>query len=468
MGSALLNALQTKDAKTHNGAVTNSTSLNPLVDLFFIAGACRKETQHNIELKLMASYVYDRVKTLKLIYWAGDIRHGTGERRFFKIALLWLNKTYPQELTPELIAFIPEVSRWDILFELTNNEDVFGYIINQFIKEENKLLFKWLPRKKQYNNLAARICKFINMKHEQYRKILVKNTKVVEQEMCANKWGSINYEQVPSIAAHNYQKAFSKHDGDRYGKYLESVKKGDKKINAGAIFPHQIIKNALVGYSAGTLSATDIAQWEALPDYLEGTTHSILPMCDVSGSMYSNNNDPIAMSIALGLYLSEKNNGPFKDAFMTFSGNPKLNYLKGTINQKIKQLSKADWAMNTDVNKAFRFILQRAVEEKVPQEDMPTTVLIISDMEFDSCGGRHTNFEMIEKEYIAAGYERPNLVFWNVNGRSGNVPVTINKQGVGLVSGASPSVVKAVLTGQINPLDIVLNTIEVERYNIIK
>lgn len=460
--SGLINAMRTNDTLTANGAVTNSTSLNPNLDLFFIAGACRNESVANIEAMLQSAYVTDRVLTLKTIFWAGDIRKGAGERRFFQIALEFLNKYYPKDLVAYLDK-VPEFSRWDVLFEI-DNPAILDYIAMQFRMGTNGLLFKWLPRKKQYDNFAAKLRAKTGLTPKQYRKYLVENTKVVEQQMCANQWGKINFEHVPSVASHNYIKAFYKHCNDRFTKFIEQVNKGEKKMNASAIFPHQILDKAINGYSATCLTNADIAQWNSLPNYMT-KPNSILPICDVSGSM---SGTPMAISVALGLYISERNQGIFKDAFMTFSSNPVLEYLKGDIKQRISQMKRANWQMSTDIQASFKLILQSAQRSNLPQDEFPETVLIISDMEFDSCGGRYTNMQAIQQMFVGTGYECPNLVFWNVNGRAGNMPVTVNDKGVACVSGASPVVLKSVLTNEISPVKIMLSTIATERYSFIK
>lgn len=486
-----------KDTFTYNGAVTNSTSHNHCVDLFFLAGACRNESVENIENILVKSYAYDKIKTLKIIFWAGDIRQGAGERRFFKLALGWLSKEHPEDLQ-NYLEYVPEFSRWDVLFQIANeNELVFSYILTVLTQPTHPghgLLCKWLPRKvhatdkkvvetKQdpnitiktiqrkkrllYGGIAGKIINRLNITPKQYRKLLVEGSKTVEQKMCAKKWNEIEYSHVPSVAMNKYNKAWYRNDKERFEKYLEDVKSGKSKINASAIFPHDIISQALDvgGWSLeiSNLNPAQIAQWNGLPNWLGDTINSMIPVCDTSGSMYGL---PIKICLALGLYISERNQGAFKDAFITFSENPKMQFLQGNINQRLKQLANADWGGSTNLIGVFQLILQRAISTKMSPEMMPKTILIISDMEFNECG-RLTNYETIKKAYETAGYECPQIAFWNVNGRVGNVPVTVNEQGVALISGASPSVIKAVLGNELSPVKIMDATIETERYNFI-
>lgn len=464
----LVETMLTKDEYTANGAVTNSTSLNSCLDLFFLAGACRTETIKNIEVKLQQAYLEDRVTTLKIIFWAGDIRQGAGERRFFKLALNWLLNNHSEDLF-NYIEYVPEFSRWDVLFEL-DHPFVLDYIFKNLSYRENgskpnALLCKWLPRRKQYNNLAKKIRNRLGLTPKQYRKFIVEHTKVVEQQMCANKWLDIEYSHVPSVAMHKYNKAWYRHDEQGFRKYIEDVKNGKSKINASAIFPHDIIKKAVNMWGSIPLTEAEIAQWDNLPNYLEGKSNSIIPVCDVSGSMYGT---PMEISVALGLYISERNEGVFKDAFITFSQRPEMQYLKGGLQDRINQLKCASWGMNTDFVKVFELILDKAKENNLLQSDLPETVLVISDMEFDQAENGKTNFEHIKEIFKESGYELPKLVFWNVNGRVGNVPVTMKNENVALVSGASPSILKSVLTNNINPINIMNETLNVPRYGFIK
>ena len=223
--------------------------------------------------------------------------------------------------------------------------------------------------------------------------------------------------------------------------------------------------------SVGATSADAIkAMWDNLPNFMEGCKDRILPICDVSGSMYGT---PMEVSVALGCYISERNEGPFKDAFITFSEHPELQILSGDIISRFNQLTKASWGFNTNLQAVFDLILRRAYETNMPQELMPTKLLIISDMHFDiACGYNHnselTNFEAIKAKYAAAGYEMPGIIFWNVNGDAGNVPVTMRDQNVGLVSGYSPSILNSVLQAKVfSPMELMLNTVNAERYSVI-
>lgn len=468
MENKLLQALKTKDALTDNGAITNSTSLNSVLDLFFIAGASRKISEHVIFNMINRSWEEDPNLTLRLIFWAGDIRQGAGERRFFKTALKWLSAYNPNILLKNL-EFVPHFNRWDSLFDLVSNDEtgfvntrILDFISFSLLKEKNGLLAKWMPRKKQYNNFASKFRKFTKIDPKKYRQIIVGLSKTVEQKMCDNKWSVIEYRSVPSVAFSRYRKAFKKKDCERFSQFLSNVEKGIDKINAKAIFPHDIYRSFLRG---GDDKSIDL-QWKALPNYLENSSEKFLPVCDVSGSMTGT---PMEISVSLGIYLSERNNSAFKDAFITFSETPSLEYLKGSLTQRMCQLGDADWGANTNLQGVFDLILNKAIESNVSEVDMPTSLIIISDMEFDmAISDSSSNFEEIKRKYEESGYKLPKIIFWNVNGRMGNVPVNINDKNVALISGASPSIVKSVLSGEISPISSMMKTLLVERYDCLK
>jgi hypothetical protein len=291
--------------------------------------------------------------------------------------------------------------------------------------------------------------------------------------MCSREWDGIDYGKVPSVAAARYQKAFSTHDEAGYAKYRDMLTTGEAKINASAVYPSDVLYSLNKGDAV-----VASAQWKALPNYLEGTNERILPVVDVSGSMgslrYSGASDPITVAIALGLYLSERNEGVFKDVFCTFSANPQFIKTQGTLAQRAAQMSTADWGMNTDLMKTFSTILEVARRDGLTEDQMPTKVLVLSDMEFDRCTSysgygcasvEKTNFEAIDAAYEQAGYKRPQLIFWNLNGRSGNSPVSAGEAGTALVSGFSPAIMKSLLGGEdFTPESIMLKTVMVDKY----
>lgn len=461
--STLVNTTRQEDALTENGALTNSTTLNSVLDLFFLAGASRSLTKTEIKRLVVAALAESAEDTLKVIFWAGDIRGGAGERRFFKIALETVKEELPETFINN-IKNVAEFNRFDSLFQFDNDENVLNYIERTLIKEKNGLLAKWLPRegKKTNSKFFTSFLKHTGLSKKKYRKLVAGLSKTVETNLSSKDY-TFNYSHVPSVAFSKYRKAFARNDQDRFTNFITKVNEGTEKINAGAIFPYDIYKSFNRGGDAESVNA----QWGSLPNYMQDSDERILPVCDVSGSMMGL---PMEISVSLGVYISERNKSIFKDAFITFSERPQMNYLQGTTAQRFKQLRRADWGYNTDLQAVFRLILMNATKHKISQDEMPTKLLIISDMEFDTATRRSdTNYTAIKKKYKEYGYEMPEIIFWNVNGRStNNFPVSFNKEGVALVSGASPSILKSVLKGSVSPTKVLRDTIDNPRYDIVK
>ena len=469
-----VDALRQEDMLTENGMATNSTSLNACVDLFFNIGAMRGQDKTRLIATFSKAFNEDPKRAMKLLFWARDVRGGAGERQVFKDIITYLAENHDLVLKPNL-HLIAEYGRWDDLLALVGTyleKDAFT-LISDAIIAENGLCAKWMPRK---GAVAEKLRKFTGMSPKQYRKSLVGLTNVVETKMCAKDWDSIEFGKLPSVASARYQKAFGKNAYESYSAYIASLVKGEAKINAGAVYPYDVTKSLTHGNSKVANE-----QWKALPNYLEGAKDMILPVVDVSGSMSSPAGASktvtcMDVAISLGLYISERNEGPFKDAFITFSSNPQLQVLSGTLSDRYAQMSNSDWGMSTNLEATFKLILDQATKHKLSQDEMPNKILILSDMEFNAAtggggwrneGGKWTPTaqQMIEKMYNDAGYKMPQIVYWNIQSRNGGVPVAFDTQGTALVSGFSPAIMTSLLGGDIeSPQQIMDKTILSERY----
>jgi len=301
--------------------------------------------------------------------------------------------------------------------------------------------------------------------------MLVDLTNVVESKMCAGDWESIEYSKLPSLASSRYQKTFNRNDKERYDEYKQSLLDGTAKVNAGAVYPYDIIKSM----NQGGDDIVNNKQWESLPNWMEGSVERILPVVDVSGSMDievggNPNLSCMDVAISLGMYISERNEGNFKDAFITFSNNPQLQYLTGSLRDRLNQLRRADWGMSTDLEAVFNLILNQAKINNVPEDNMPTKILILSDMQFNQATRRDefSAQSMIEAMYEEMGYTKPDIIYWNLNAKGGNFPVEFDKNGTALVSGFSPSILKSILGGKdMTPESILMDTVNDERYSVV-
>ncbi len=452
--SNLVNVTRQEDVLTTNGMVTNSTSLNSNVDMFFLAGASRRMSDSDIEILFQKAIVENPMIAIKLMFWARDARGGAGERRFFRICSKFLNKNYLAYLEKN-IKYVPEYGRWDDIFDL--DEKIVLPLIKEGLNNKNGLLGKWLPRKGEFAN---KVRKYLGLTPKEYRNLVVGLSNTVEQKMCAKDWDSITYPQVPSVAMNKYRSAFLKNDNNRFNEFINLVHEGKEQIKSSVLFPHQLYQ----AYKRGDDQRAVEAQWINLPDFMADSNEKIIPVCDVSGSMTGL---PMDVSVSLGLYISEKNKSIFKDAFITFSSYPKMQYLTGTLFERCRQLERSEWGGSTNLEAVYKLILSKAISNKISEDEMPTKILIISDMEFNSCAQNYSEsaLSMIQRMYSDAGYKMPEIIFWNVNGRLGNVPANFRTKGVGLVSGFSPSILKSILQGSVDtPEGLMLRTIMSERY----
>lgn len=460
----LLSSMQTKDTLTENGMPTNSSSSDPCVDFFGTVGSARNWSDDQIVGAFSKALAVEPLIAMRILFWARDAREGAGERRVFRVCINYLNQfLQTRKYLEKNLHLIPEYGRWDDMFHVPN-ENVLK-LIKFALDCEDGLLAKWLPRKGQFAN---EVRSYMKLTPKEYRKLLVGLSNTVEQKMCAKDWESIKYEQVPSLAMNKYRKAFGRNDGQRFSDYIDAVTSGEAKINSGVLFPYQLYQ----AYRRHESQKVVEAQWANLPNFMGGNTGRVLPVCDVSGSMNSNYGMdgksslvPMDISVSLGIYISERNEGPFKDAFVTFSRKPTLQYLKGSFYSRCNQLLHAHWDMNTDLEAMFDMLLRSAIRVKATEDEMPTLLLIISDMQFDRCVSNANASQMIRSKYERAGYKVPDVAFWNVNARVGQSPVKFNESGTALISGCSPSILKAVLDGSIvDPRETMLRAVMSERY----
>lgn len=470
--TTLLSALQTKDNVTENGMVTNSSSKNQCVNLFFTIATMRTKINTEIINAFIKAFNEDNLTALKILFWARDIRNGAGERNVFRVIIKYLAENEPDILLKNL-HLIPSFGRWDDIFQLfdTSLESNSLSFIQTALLKGDGLCAKWMPRENSKNKkLYNKIRKYLKLSPKEFRKLVTNTSNTVEQLMCSSKWSDIDYSKIPSKAMSDYMKSFQRNDGIRFSEYLKSLKDNQTKINTGAIYPYDVIKNLKFGNRTGAA-----LQWNSLPNFLESNNERILPLVDVSGSMEKNigqNLTCMDVSISLGLYISERNKGNFKDYFITFSDKPELQLLSGNLEQRYSQLKSADWGMNTNLIDVFKLILNQATDLNVNEEEMPTTILIISDMEFDIAvsedNWNDTAQEVIEKLYNRAGYKIPKIIYWNLDSKSSNFPVSFNQNGTALISGFSPTILKTILSGKdITPYNVMIETINSDRYSVI-
>ena len=462
--------------RTENGAFAyDSTAQGALLDLFSQIGALRPRTEREIESKFAAAFREDKLLATKMLFYAGDIRQGgLGERRTFRICLRWLADNHP-EIVNKNIELIPYFNRFDSWFVLcgTKCEKLMWENVAKTLTADMKayntstntkhvpisLLAKWMPSEntssEKTRQMAVKAQRALQLTPRKYRKMLSalrKHINVVERQMSAGEWGLIDYAKVPSYAMHNYGSAFAKHDHERFDAYLKSVSKGEVKINAATLYPYDLVEKYMGrGYSGrcygdciinDKLDSVVEAQWKALPNYLTKPMNAVV-MADVSGSMRGR---PMATSIGLAIYFAQHNTGLYHNQYMTFTNEPHFVNIKegASLLENVQKVAAAGVGYSTNLEKAFQEVLDVAVANRVPANQMPKTFVVISNMEIDRYmrPGRHWDFlKVMEARYNAKGYKLPKIVMWNVNARKDTV--LSQDENTIFISGQSPSSFKA-------------------------
>jgi len=478
---------------TENGAVSNRSTGKDCLDLFATIGALRRECDQEIVTRFMRAYTENADIAMKILFFARDVRGGLGERRVFRTIMKWLAENEKKSLIRNL-PYIAEYGRWDdllVLLDTPCRAEATALLKRQFEADlsaldgdgEVSLLGKWLPSVNASNaetvRAAKRLAKAFGLSERDYRKALVKlraRIRIIENNLRERDY-TFDYAKQPSKAMFKYRRAFLRNDGERYGAFMERVQKGEAKLHTGTLLPYEIVEPCL--YTGGwwndhcyMLPMSDEeklalnATWAALEDF--ATDENALAIVDTSGSMYCQNSPlPAAVALSLGLYFAERAKGPYRNHFIEFSAHPELIEIKGeTFTDRLRYIASFNEIANTNLEAVFDLILDAAVDNKVPQSELPAKLYIISDMEFDACvsGAKLTNLENAKRKFARYGYRLPQLVFWNVASRNQQQPVTINDRGVALVSGCSPRIFSMAMEGELDPYAFMLSVIGTERY----
>lgn len=480
--------------RTENGNIAFSTAGSAIVDFFFQAGAMRTWQPKAKQVAFSKAYAEDKLLALKMLFYFRDVREGQGERETFRQIMSDLVIYDPKVVAKNLHLF-SEYGRWDDLFCLLGTsveKDVIQLIATQLESDWNdefpSLLAKWMKSEntssKRSVNLAKTLMKGLGLTPKQYRQMLSKlrnKINIVETKISAGEYDKIDYSAIPSNAAMKYRKAFFRHDETRYKAYLDALSKPveerapelrEVKVNAKTLYPYEIIGKLINDArrtrglrSSNSEIALYEAQWKALPDYFEGKTENMVVIADTSGSMEG---DPMNVAVSLAVYAAERNTGKFKGIWMNFSSRPSFQVLRGeSLYEKVANIDYSNWSMSTNVNAAMQMILDTGVRNNLPASEMPAKLVIVSDMQFDECveNRRDGGFmNTVKKKFEAAGYEAPQVIFWNVNARAKTAPA-FNQQGVALVSGLSPQMFKNIFGDLGSPIDVVLEAVNVPRYD---
>lgn len=488
------------DTVTENGAPAFSSTSSALLDFF--AQSVRGVNEQTMASLFAKAYNEDPRLALAILANLRDAREGKGERDIARYALLHLRKTDFVVYLRNLAYFI-DLGYFKDILNIVKTLTIRGDIKQNEVPIELKLMAeylnkdqnvttlskkqaslslvgKWAPTlgthydSKENGHQAYKLSKLLfpesRTAQKDYRKMLVslrEQLKVVEKLMSEGRWSEINFGSVPSKAHRNLRKAFGKQEAERYATYLESLKKGEAKINVGGTQPHELIKHYYNSIYQQHRPYDQVieSQWETMVFKLleKGVLEKSLAIVDVSGSM---NGLPMMVAIALGLMTSQLSSPPFTNTCITFSQEPEMHTIVGdTLQDKVKSMAGMKWGYNTDLLKVFQLILKKAKADRLAKENMIKTLFIFTDMQFDMAQGRQGNWKTtygeIKQLYEDAGYAIPQIIFWNLRPTAPSFPCTANTPGVALVSGYSSELLKVFMEGgTFSPMEVMMRTIK--------
>ena len=497
-----------------NGAVAYSTTSSALLDMFTKLVGYRSLDEQQVITDWRKAFNENPRLAMRFLGYAMDVRAGAGERRFTQIVIRDMVKNGGASIAAELVPLISEYSRYDMLYQFKGNpitdkavrnllkSQIESDISNMKQNKSISLAAKWLKSCNSHNDETRKLglwtAKQLNMTERNYRKTissLRKYLDVVERKMSSNNWQAIDYEKgVASKANLNYNKAFLRHDTERRQAFLNALKTGEAKINASVANPCDIVNKYMNQDSRWHTfpSQTDDTlegMWKALPDMIPDDK-GMLVVCDCSGSMQSgvgNNTNMRCIDVAtsLAIYCADHLKGAFANKYITFSADPHIVRFKDddTLRNKLKKTYECQDCSNTNLEKVFDLILKTAIDNHSPQSDLPERILIVSDGEFDSmCDARNTVnhygwsdsrtpvdktfMQNIAMRFKNAGYKIPMICFWRVNTRNSTaLPFKVDDRGAIMVSGYSTNLLKMVLSDKTNPMDALLEQLNVPRYD---
>ena len=501
----LLNGLKndTNYTFTENGGLTHTTTRSDLLDMFAMGAAMRNRDDADVILMFRKAYKENPEYAMKCLFYIRDVRGGQGERRFFRVIMKDLAKN-STEAARRNLQYVAEFGRWDDLyaFEGTKLEkDAFSIMRHQLALDVScktpSLLAKWLKSENASSYETARLANitrtYFGMTHKQYRKTLSflrEKINIVERLMSENRWDEIEFDKIPSRAGLIYKNAFARRDIIK-AKYEKFAKDENTTVNAGTLYPYEVVEKAITagcGYCYTEDKSVDRAMvnkyWANLTDYFNGASLNALAMIDTSGSMRGT---PIDVAISLGMYCAERANGPFANHYISFSSRPQLIECEGIdFVDKVRRIYETNLCENTNIEAAFDMVLNTAVKNKVPRNAMPDTIIVVSDMEFDSAqvsgcsywnmrdkyrpntlnkNTADTVMETIANKWISYGYKLPHLIYWNVDARQDNIPMIGNGR-ISYVSGFSPSIFQTIMTGKTG-LELMKEKLDSPRYSVI-
>ena len=484
--------------RTENGAVAKKSTMDKLYDLFALGGAYRTRSESDCVLLFKEAFEENEDYAMKCLTYLRDIEEGQGERRFFRLCLAWLGQYYPHVAARNLKTWIEgNFVRWDDLLVLmgTNAQKyVVDLITHQLVEDMTlvrlpntavSLCAKWMPSENTSSTktkiMARRLMNALGLTPREYRKMLSKlreRINIVERLMSQDKWEEIDFSKLPSRAGLIYRNAFRTNEktAERYREFAQNK---ETKVNAKTLYPYDVVTAArrkFDGYDADDMDPTERQivnkYWDNLTDYFNGASLDAMVVCDTSGSMTwtpAGGTTPIDVAVSLALYTAERAKGPFANHYISFSRTARLVKTEGIdFCDKVSRIIRTDLCENTNLESVFDLVLNTAIKNDVDPDDMPKTLIIVSDMEVDCATYGQCNQHFMDamrqkwEDRCGGWYDFPNIIYWNVNARHDTF-IDDARTGVTFISGCSPVLYEQILKG-VSAQELMFDKLDSKRY----
>jgi hypothetical protein len=448
----------------------------------------RDINRNDLFFYLNQSWELDRLKTIAIIFNCRDRIKGKQEKKISNFCLLWLKTHHLTFYKQNLLTYIEKYGCWNDLHFIINNTINHNYEYKVFamqlmkdkeLLENNEnisLCAKWVfspNNNKHCIKIARYLFDDISNYQEKYRKEYIsplrKRLDIIETKLCNNDWNNIDYSKIPTKALNFYKKTFIKHDNDKYSLYMKNIKYNKKIMKNTDLLPHEIIKK-YIETSMDKIDDSLELQWQSYINiYKNSNVDSIIPIVDISGSMFNTNKNikPVYVAIALGLLLAEINTGFLHNKIMTFSSMPTfLTIMGNTLKDKIICISQATFSLKINFLKVADLIIATSLTE--PSFNYKK-IICLTDMSFDK-NDIYINdtYQLFINKFSNSNTNLPELIYWNLNEFYNNLPINNDYYNISIISGFSHPLLSLILSqSKITPETLMNKILEPYYTNII-
>ena len=489
--NAFINAVGFKPTTmSENGAKTYVTTSSALVDQFGKAGNFRHRELHEVFSDQAKIWAEDAESALRFPFYlrlvtrkvkvnskneTDKVQNGQGARDESFKRLLWIAKEHPSDFYNN-IWVLPLVGSWKDLWTLMfydikenlnviDQEKIFEIIKQGLLCDTHvDLVKKFMPRIKSKsklttewntitNDLAKAFAKYVGITYKQYNKTKSSgNAHTFQKLICAREYDKLSWNHIPGRALNLLvgSKFLSNHD--LKDKYVEWIMKQPVAKFTG--YPFELarrLRNARGsrwGWGKEHIIPIEVkhtidAQFNGLVEKARSDgkiTENVWCCLDTSGSMNQPVNglkDVYCSDIAssLAVFFASLNNGAFHNKVIMFDNVSTPHDMVGeSFCDRIMRLPSVGCG-GTNFQSAVEEIVKiRKEHPEIPLEDYPTTILVVSDMEFNPISyswmgwrspreERETNFEY-SKETLKTVFpsdfvDNMKFIWWDCVARHG-------------------------------------------------